>query len=339
MSDIIKIDASSEIDTLMTTCAAAHDAYMEAARSRSAMAAAIIKAKATRQVLNAAMQTKEIVADLLAMADPEVGMVEVIGNDIAPVAKVRVMALAMWHGFVPGEQEFAIFKSATGASLYLKERGLMKVLMRLGAKHLQIQAEMPVQHKIEDGPTIWRVPGQATCEFSGEIYTLQFQGAGSIQLPCKMYRNDAGRETGTSDNIDAIMTKARRRMLQALYRTIAAEAGVQAEDDVYDETSGTGVLVRGQQPRVIEAQSAAVATQRPPEPDWANEVAVLQGELPPEQAQLLGDAHADLAQAKSSKQLRTVWEAVNMRLKEIKMDSRGVALLTQIKNARKGEVA
>jgi hypothetical protein len=97
--------------------------------------------------------------------------------------------------------------------------------------------------------------------------------------------------------------------------------------------------VRGQQPKVIEAQSAAVATQRPPETDWANEVAVLQGELPPDQAQLLGDAHADLAQAKSSKQLRTVWEAVNMRLKEIKMDSRGVALLTRIKDARKGEVA
>jgi hypothetical protein len=82
-----------------------------------------------------------------------------------------------------------------------------------------------------------------------------------------------------------------------------------------------------------------LAPEPPTEPDWSDEVAALQGKLSSDQAQLLGDAHADLAQAKSSQQLRTVWEAVNMQMKELKMDSRGVALLTRIKDARKGEVA
>lgn len=335
MSGLIKYDASEQIDGLTTLCDEARQAYMIAAAQRSRMAAAIVRAKATRQILNAAMSTPEIVADLLAMADPEVGMVEVVGENISNESKVRVMALALWNGFIPGQEEFAIFRSPTGANLYIKEAGYRKMLIRLGASNLRVNAGLPVQRQIKDGPTIWAVEGDATCEFDGELFHLQFAGNGAITLPCKMYRDKSGRETNSSDQVDGLKTKAVRRMLKELWRTLAAIAGVMEEEDAHDDATASPVVQR--QTRAIEAKSEPV--QAAPEIDIIDEVAALQVKLSPEHAKLLGDAHADIAGAVSEQQLRTVWEAINAEARQAKLDKRALELLIRIKDARKGELA
>ena len=335
MSGLIKYDASEQIDGLTTLCDEARQAYMIAAAQRSRMAAAIVRAKATRQILNAAMSTPEIVADLLAMADPEVGMVEVVGENISNESKVRVMALALWNGFIPGQEEFAIFRSPTGATLYIKEAGYRKILIRLGASNLRVNAGLPVQRQIKDGPTIWAVEGDATCEFNGELFHLQFAGNGAITLPCKMYRDKSGRETNSSDQVDGLKTKAVRRMLKELWRTLAAIAGVMEEEDAHDDATASPVVQR--QTRAIEAKSESVQTA--PKFDIIDEVAALQVKLSPDHARLLGDGHEDIVEAMSETKLREVWQKINEKAKEHKLDTRAFELLTRIKDARKGELA
>ena len=335
MSGLIKYDASEQIDGLTTLCDEARQAYMIAAAQRSRMAAAIVRAKATRQILNAAMSTPEIVADLLAMADPEVGMVEIVGDNISNESKVRVMALALWNGFIPGQEEFAIFRSPNGATLYIKEAGYRKMLIRLGASNLRVNAGLPVQRQIKDGPTIWAVEGDATCEFDGELFHLQFTGNGAITLPCKMYRDKNGRETNSSDQVDGLKTKAVRRMLKELWRTLAAIAGVMEEEDAHDDATASPVVQR--QTQAIEAKSEPV--QAAPAFDIIDEVAALQVKLSPDHAKLLGDCHEDIAEAMSEVRLQDVWKEINKKIKEHRLDTRAVELLTHIKNARKGELA
>lgn len=317
MSEIITFAASSQVDALVTVCDSARGAYLTAAKQQSRMSAAVIKARAVRHVLNVATSTKEIVADLLAMADPEIGMVEIVGENISNEAKVRVMALALWNGFVPGDGEFAIFKHPTGASLYLKEPGLRKKLIFLGASDVRVLCDMPVQRQIEDGPTVWVVAGEASCVFEGELFRIQFSGPGCVKLPCKMYRDKSGRETASSDQIDAIQTKARRRMLQELYRTVAAVAGMQDDDDAGDDATGSGSLVVSGQPRRIEA-----AAKTSPLDALADRATTLANQVNTESGDALLRYHEKMQAATTHEQLNDAWRDFEAEQADRKFDGR-----------------
>jgi len=317
--ELMSIDASAQIDQLTTLCESARATYMLATQQRSRMAAAIVRARATRQILNACMSSPEIVAYLLAMADPEVGMVEVIGNNIENNAKVRVMALALWNGFVPGEQEFAIFKSPTGASLYLKEAGLRKMLIQLGATDVEVNAEVPIQHRIENGPTVWLVGGSASCVYKGEVFHVQWTGKGSVTLPCKMYRDKSGRETDTSDQADGIKTKARRRMLQELYRRVAAVAGVVVEDEADDEAGGNGEVT------VTSAGKAALPQPKPaatPLETLTDRATTLANQVNAESGEALLRHHEAMQAATSNSELNDAWKKFETEHATNKYDGR-----------------
>lgn len=332
MSGLIKYDASEQIDGLTTLCDEARQAYMIAAAQRSRMAAAIVRAKATRQILNAAMSTPEIVADLLSMADPEVGMVEVVGENISNESKVRVMALALWNGFIPGQEEFAIFRAQTGASLYIKEAGYRKMLIRLGASNLRVNAGLPVQRQIKDGPTIWAVEGDATCEFDGELFHLQFCGNGAITLPCKMYRDKSGRETNSSDQVDGLKTKAVRRMLKELWRTLAAIAGVMEEEDAHDDATASPVVKR--QTRAIEAKSQTVQAVPAETP-----LDAYLRELSPDLAAYVRDLHHFLVTSETMEQLDKAAAEFKQAADEHKLSERIKKEMRLSYSVRRGEIA
>jgi len=312
-------------EPLLAMCTATRDAYYDVARNRSRMTAAIVRAQGLQQTI-AAANTPEIMAVLLALADPQTKMVERVGDGLANADIVNVMALALWHGFTPGDGEFAIFGTRNGANLYIKGPGYITLLAQLGAKNIRVLPGHPIQHNFKTGQSVWLVDGTAECTFEGKQILLQFSEKGSVKVPCKTYRGG----TDSSDNIDGISTKALRRMLKELYRVVQAEAKVSMVEDEEDDTSSAAqvTVTQGGQARL-----------QAPAGDTIDEVAALQTKLSAGHAQLLGDAHADIANATSEQQLRTVWEAINAAAREAKLDGRAMALLTRIKDAKKAEVA
>ena len=165
--------------------------------------------------------------------------------------------------------------------------------------------------------------------FRGQTFRVQFSGPGAVKLPCKFFKNS----NDSSDNIDGIIAKARRRMLLELMRVVQSAAGMTPEDD--NEGDETTINARIE---VVDAGPVVAVATPTTAPDTIDEVAALQTKLSAGHAQLLGDAHADIANATSEQQLRTVWEAINAAAREAKLDGRAMALLTRIKDAKKAEV-
>ena len=314
------------VTALVQLCKAGRNAYLEAIQRRDEMEAAMVRADGLLQAIDAA-RTEQVAAVLLRMAHPDAGLVEIVGEG-SNNETVRVMAMALFCGFTPGKGEFAIFHGRVKSSLYLKDAGIRKLLVQQGCEPPQVSAHYPVQTQLKSGLTVWSVEGEASTVYDGKTYRVQFSGAGSVKLPCKFFKNSSD----TSDNIDGIIAKARRRMLLELMRVVQSAAGMVAEDsNEGDETAIEGKV------QIVDAGPQTV--QAAPEIDLIDEVAALQTKLSPQHAGLLVDAHADIAGAVSEQQLRTVWEAVNAAAREDKLDKRALDLLIRIKDARKGELA
>lgn len=321
MSGMIK---STPVTELVTLCKTGRNAYLEAVRQRDEMQAAIIRADALLTAIDAA-NAEQVAAVLLRMAHPDAGMVEVVGEG-SNRETVRVMAMALFCGFTPGKGEFAIFHGRAKSSLYLKDAGIRKLLVQQGCEPPQVSAHFPVQTQLKNGMTVWAVEGDASTVYDGKTYRVQFTGAGAVKLPCKFFKNSSD----TSDNIDGIIAKARRRMLLELMRVVQSAAGMTPEDS----NEADDAVIEGKV-QVVDAGPVV----EPAAPDFLDEVAALQTKLSSEHASLLGDAHADIAGAVSEQQLRTVWEAVNAAAREAKLDKRALDLLIRIKDTRKGELA
>ena len=221
MSGIIK---STPVTELVTLCKTGRNAYLEAVRQRDEMQAAMIRADALLTAIDAA-NTEQVAAVLLRMAHPDAGMVEVVGEGSSRET-VRVMAMALFCGFTPGRGEFAIFHGRAKSALYLKDAGIRKLLVQQGCEPPQVSAHFPVQAQLKNGMTVWAVEGDASTVYDGKTYRVQFSGAGAVKLPCKFFKNSSD----TSDNIDGIIAKARRRMLLELMRVVQSAAGMTPED-------------------------------------------------------------------------------------------------------------
>jgi len=286
----------------------------------------MVKADAMLSVLEAA-EHPNVAACLLRLANPRLQLVERVGNS-ENAEVVRVMALALFLGFTPGENEFAIYAGKTSSSLYIKEMGYYRILQLLGCTDIHVDDGHPHTHEFKVGEQVWAAEGTVSCTFRGRRYVVTFNAENFVAIPLKTYRGSSE----SSDQIDGVKTKIRRRMLQALWRRIKAEAGALIDDehDTDDGATGTGTVT------VIETSAALPAPATAA--DFVDDVAALQTKLTPEHARLLGDAHADIAAATSGQQLRTVWEAINAASRESKLDKRAVDLLVRIKDAKKGEL-
>jgi len=319
------LTTTTTVRELTKLCKTGRQAYLEAVQRRDEMEAAMIRADALLSAIEAA-QTEQAAAALLRMAHPDAGMVEVVGEG-SNRETVRVMAMALFCGFTPGRQEFAIFHGRVKSALYLKDAGIRKLLVQMGCEPPAVNAGFPVQVQLKSGLTVWAVEGEASTVYDGKTYRVAFTGPGAVKLPCKFFKNSSD----SSDNIDGIIAKARRRMLLELMRVVQSAAGMTPEDS--NEGDDTTIDARLE---VIDA--GPVQQQSAPELDILSEVAALQTKLSPPHATLLGDAHADIVRATSEAQLRAVWEEVNRLAREAKLDKDTIKLLTRIKDARKQEL-
>jgi hypothetical protein len=302
-------------------CRSTRQAYYEVARTRSRVTAAIVRAQALQNTLQAA-QTPEIAAMLLAMSDPSIKMVEMVG-DVSDPERVRIMALALWFGFTPGDAEFAIFAGRNGANLYIKANGYKTLLTQLGAKEIRIQPGFPKQINFKEGGAAWIIEGTAECVYDGQRITLQFSDKGAVKVPCNLYRG----QTASSDNIDAIGTKAERRMAKALYAVVQTTAKVAAAEDAEDDaTADAQVTITQVTPARLESPAASPLE------------AYLR-ELSPELAQHVRDHLHFLLTSENLEQLEKAAAEFKSAADEHKLSERIKKEMRIAYSLRKGEIA
>lgn len=313
-------------EPLVEMCKSTRQAYYEVARTRNRVTAAIVRAQALQNTLQTA-QTPEIAAMLLAMSDPQIKMVEMVG-DVSDPERVRIMALALWFGFTPGDAEFSIFASRSGANLYIKANGYKTLLAQLGAKEIRIQPGFPKQINFKEGGAAWIIEGTAECVYDGQRITLQFSDKGAVKVPCNLYRG----QTVSSDNIDAIGTKAERRMAKALYAVVQTAAKVAAAEDAEDDATGNAdVTITPVQQRLAAPKAVQAA------PGEALLDAYLR-ELAPDLAAYVRDLHHFLVTSETMEQLDKAAAEFKQAADEHKLSERIKKEMRLAYSLRRGEI-
>lgn len=195
----------------------AQQMWAAAINSDDRLRIAFAEAEAKLALLESLDET--IAAYLLRFCDPKLQMVEVVNNP-TDEEKVRITAMAILTGLVPGNDDFAVFGGKGGAKLYIKENGYRKLFAKLaGCTAPDVQTGHPVFTDLGNGKKVWRVSGKASCKRNNEPYDVERVGEFAIGIP--------GYD---SDNVAGISAKAQRRLLQLLWRKV-----VNVGMDDYDE--------------------------------------------------------------------------------------------------------
>jgi hypothetical protein len=204
----------------------AQQMWAAAINSDDRLRIAFAEAEAKLALLESLDET--IAAYLLRFCDPKLQMVEVVNNP-TDEEKVRITAMAILTGLVPGNDDFAVFGGKGGAKLYIKENGYRKLFAKLsGCTAPDVQTGHPVFTDLGNGKKVWRVSGKASCERHTQPYDVERVGDFAIGIP--------GYD---SDNVAGISAKAQRRLLQLLWRKVV-NVGM---DDYEEEQPASTVTV------------------------------------------------------------------------------------------------
>lgn len=257
---IITTTQDQIVDSWLTNVSAAQDIWFSAINEDNPLRIAFAEATAKKLMLQTLKgeNAKHIAAHLLAFADPEIDMIEVVGAP-AQADMIRVIAMGVITGFVPGQDEFAVFGTRNGADLYVKENGYYSLFSRLkGASVPDVRDGFPELTKLDNGKLVWRVSGTASVEINGKTITQVCEGPYAIGLQAAESRNQPGTST---DNVAGISAKARRRLLQLLWKKVRCSARIDDLDDT--------VPLVAAQPEPEPARIEALPT--PPADPWAAE--------------------------------------------------------------------
>lgn len=227
---IITTTQDQIVDSWLTNVSAAQDIWFSAINEDNPLRIAFAEATAKKLMLQTLKgeNAKHIAAHLLAFADPEIDMIEVVGAP-AQADMIRVIAMGVITGFVPGQDEFAVFGTRNGADLYVKENGYYSLFSRLkGASVPDVRDGFPELTKLDNGKLVWRVSGTASVEINGKPITQICEGPYAIGLQAAESRNQPGTST---DNVAGISAKARRRLLQLLWKKVRCSARIDDLDD------------------------------------------------------------------------------------------------------------
>jgi len=248
------------VDSWLTNVSAAQDIWFSAINEDNPLRIAFAEATAKKLMLQTLKgeNAKHIAAHLLAFADPEIDMIEVVGAP-AQSDMIRVIAMGVITGFVPGQDEFGVFGTRNGADLYVKENGYYSLFSRLkGCSVPDVRDGFPELTKLDNGKLVWRVSGTASVMLNGKTITQTSEGPHAIGIQAAESTKTPGTST---DNIAGISAKARRRLLQLLWKKVRCSARIDDLDD-------TVPLVESQPEPAPERIEAAP---QPPADPWVAE--------------------------------------------------------------------
>jgi hypothetical protein len=311
MADLIKSTASQ----MMHTLDEARQHWLAAVAEGNPMLMAVAEADAKATMLQQIRQ-QQVAAMLLRFCDPELAMTEIVGN-CGDGEKIRCTGLAILSGFVPGRDEYAIFagKGNSPSKVYVKENGYRKLLTMLsGCQIGDVQVGFPQIETLDGGVEVWSVAGKADCTIDGRKITVEATGQFSIRLPVKRSRQD----NSVIDNVDGIAAKARRRLLQQLWRKATGSSFI---DDANDADAV--------QPHEIEVIDAGPVPQQPvADPDY------MQG-LTEAERDIVAEWIAEFGNANSLKQLQLAWTAFTAMAKKEQLRDAVMTVMTAAKDERK----
>jgi hypothetical protein len=227
---IITTTQDQIVDSWLTNVSAAQDIWFSAINEDNPLRIAFAEATAKKLMLQTLKgeNAKHIAAHLLAFADPEIDMIEVV-NSPAQSDMIRVIAMGVITGFVPGQDEFAVFGTRNGADLYVKENGYYSLFSRLkGCSVPDVRDGFPELTKLDNGKLVWRVSGTASVMLNGKTITQTSEGPHAIGIQAAESTKNPGTST---DNIAGISAKARRRLLQLLWKKVRCSARIDDLDD------------------------------------------------------------------------------------------------------------
>jgi hypothetical protein len=257
---IITTTQDQIVDSWLTNVSAAQDIWFSAINEDNPLRIAFAEATAKKLMLQTLKgdNAKHIAAHLLAFADPEIDMIEVVGAP-AQSDMIRVIAMGVITGFVPGQDEFGVFGTRNGADLYVKENGYYSLFSRLkGCSVPDVRDGFPELTKLDNGKLVWRVSGTASVMLNGKTITQTSEGPHAIGIQAAESTKTPGTST---DNIAGISAKARRRLLQLLWKKVRCSARIDDLDD-------TVPLVESQPEPAPERIEAAP---QPPADPWVAE--------------------------------------------------------------------
>jgi len=249
-NQMILSSADAKVKGFMTQASASQRAIIGSINCDDPLMAAFAQADARRAIICAA--SKEIKVYLAAIADPRIGMVEVVdATDGRPHDEsiADVMCIAFMNGFVPGRDQFSVFgKRDRTAQLYVKKAGYDLWFARLENCSVPVvQHEHPHFKKFgTSDKNVWVVEGFAECVYRGTTYTVTRTGKQAIGIPGY-----------PSDQIANVSTKTKRALLKSLWQLVSAYT-LDSVDDGDDSDAATVVVTSPKQ--VIEAAPAASET-------------------------------------------------------------------------------
>jgi len=312
MADLIKSTGSQ----MMQTLDEARQHWLAAVAEGNPMLMAVAEADAKATMLQQIRQ-QQVAAMLLRFCDPELAMTEIVGN-CGDGEKIRCTGLAILSGFVPGKDEYAIFagKGNSPSKVYVKENGYRKLLGILpGCQIGDVQVGFPQIETLDGGVEVWSVAGRADCTVDGRKISVEAAGQFSIRLPVKRSRQDSS----VIDNVDGIAAKARRRLLQQLWRKATGSSFI---DDANDADAV--------QPHEIEVIDAGPV----PQPQPAADPDYMQG-LTEAERDIVAEWIAEFGNANSLKQLQLAWTAFTAMAKKEQLREAVMTVMTAAKDERK----
>ena len=221
-----ELTKTEQLTGWLSKVGSAQQMWAAAINSDDRLRIAFAEAEAKLALLESLDET--IAAYLLRFCDPKLQMVEVV-NSPTDEEKVRITAMAILTGLVPGNDDFAVFGGKGGAKLYIKENGYRKLFAKLaGCTAPDVQTGHPVFTDLGNGKKVWRVSGKALCKRNDQPYDVERVGEFAIGIP--------GYD---SDNVAGISAKAQRRLLQLLWRKVV-NVGM---DDYEEEQPAATVTV------------------------------------------------------------------------------------------------
>jgi hypothetical protein len=204
----------AKLDSFLSRVTAAQTSLIQAIKANDALRASFADAEARMIILESI--DPNVAAYLLRFCDQRLAMVEVV-NTGDKDRMVQVMALAILNGFVPGRDQFGIHSG----KLYVKEGGYRKLFTTIGdCGPADVSVGHPEFADLGNGKKVWRVDGVASVTFRGVEHVVECVRDYAVGIP--------GHAT---DNIDGIKTKARRRLLQLLWKKVSAIGLDDSEDD------------------------------------------------------------------------------------------------------------
>ena len=325
MGEVIKTTVNKMMDTLD----AARTHWLAAVNEGNPLMVALAEADAKAAMLEQ-IRNQQVAAVLLRFCDPDLAMTEIVGQ-VSDSEKIRCTGLAILSGFVPGKDEYAIFSGARNApsKVYVKEAGYRKLLAMLPQAQIgDVQVGFPRIEQLDGGIEVWAVEGRADCTVSGKRHVVEATGQFAIRLPVKRAREG----NSVIDNVDGIAAKARRRLLQQLWRKATGSAFV---DDANDADAVP--------PDGVEVIETTALPETKPEPAKASvvllqlesELANLAAKLDETSARMLHEWDAEMRAQKNLESLNLAWQAWNKVEAKEKPDPRIHLHITLVKNELK----